>query len=70
MDDPRHACHHEHKLQKWGWLAYDGHHYGLESIGDAKNGVVSYSGRERCWVGEERRQLTRATAADANSTAT
>jgi hypothetical protein len=42
LEEPRHSCKHEHKLQRWGWQAYDGRHYGLEVIGDKAQGVVSY----------------------------
>ena len=41
LTDLRHACHHHHKLQNWGWKAHDGSSYGFEHIGDKVNNVVS-----------------------------
>jgi hypothetical protein len=39
-DNLRHACHHHHKLQDWGWRAHDGRSYGYQFLGDKENNVV------------------------------
>jgi hypothetical protein len=39
-DTLRHSCQHEHKLQQWGWQAFDGAHYGYQTVGDSAVGVV------------------------------
>jgi mannosyl-oligosaccharide glucosidase len=38
-DSLRHSCRHEHKLQQWGWQAFDASG-GVEEIGDAASNVT------------------------------